>query len=165
MSEAEQSSDFLIRHRNGLIAQYNRADVNRISFPGSRLSFNGYDAEISFMAESCWLHGGGKIHGAVLFKYLDEAAYFAAQLRETSFFLVTAQFQIHFLRPVSAGLLRAEGRLRQKGTQAYVAEARLFDDRGREAAFGTGTFLKSNTGLSSIESYDAGFRQPISMIT
>lgn len=165
MIESGDSEDFLVRHRNGLIAQYSGADVNRISFPGSRLSFNGFDAEITFQADDCWLHGGGKIHGAVLFKYLDEAAYFAAQVRETRFFLVTAQFQIHFLRPLDTGLLRAEGRLRQKGTQAYVAEARLFDGKGREAAFGTGTFLKSHTALSSIETYEAGFRQPISMTT
>lgn len=140
-------------HCIALCALYHGAEINRAAFSGSVLSFSDSGSEIRFEPGANLFHGAGQIHGSVAFKCLDDAAYFAAQQWESRFFLLTAQFQIHFLRPVLPGPIRAEGTLRKRGTQSFVAEACLWDGRGKELAFGSGVFLRSSTELLTLEAY------------
>lgn len=141
-------------HTQKLKAMYESAPVNQIHFKGTRILFETDHVEISCQTNPSHHHAGGSVHGAVAFKLLDDAAYFSCQMLEMQFFLLTASFQIHFVRPVTTTRITAIGRIRQKSKNLFVAEARLFDERKKELAFGTGSFMKSTMELSSLETYD-----------
>lgn len=65
----------------------------------------------------------------------------------TDFFVLTASFQLYFLRPVSEGKLTAHGLVVSRAKRIYVAEGTLLDDRGKEVARGSGTFMPSTLSL------------------
>jgi uncharacterized protein (TIGR00369 family) len=92
-------------------------------------------------------HAAHAIHGAVYFKALDDATFFAVQSVVTDFFVVTSSFQLYFLRPVSRGHLLARGQVVSRSKRLYIAEGVLFDSRGKEVARGSGTFMPSSSEL------------------
>ena len=92
-------------------------------------------------------HAGGAIHGAVYFKALDDATFFAVQSLVTDCFVLTSSFQLYFLRPVSDGEVLARGQVVSRSKRLYVAEGVLFDSRGKEVARGSGTFMPSSLQL------------------
>jgi acyl-coenzyme A thioesterase PaaI-like protein len=65
------------------------------------------------------------------------------------FFVVTSSFQLYFLRPVSEGYLLARGQVVSRSKRLYIAEGVLLDNRGKEVARGTGTFMPSSIQLGS----------------
>lgn len=132
---------------------YESAPVNLNHFSGTRIHFENDHVEINSETNPSLYHAGGSVHGAVAFKLLDDASYFSCQMFEMQFFLLTASFQIHFVRPVTSTRLTAIGQIRQKSKNLFVAEARLFDEQKKELAFGTGSFMKSAMELSSLEAY------------
>lgn len=140
-------------HTRKLKVMYESAPVNQIHFAGTRIEFEDDQVEITFETNLSLNHAGGANHGAVAFKLLDDAAYFSCQIFEMQFFLLTASFQIHYVRPITSSRLTAIGKIRQKSKNLFVAEARLFDEHKKELAFGTGSFMKSTMELSSIEAY------------
>ena len=140
-------------HTRKLKEMYESAPVNQIHFGGTQIQFENDHVEITFETNHSLNHAGGSVHGAVAFKLLDEAAYFSCQMFEMQFFLLTASFQIHYVRPITSSRLTAIGKIRQKSKNLFVAEARLFDESKKELAFGTGSFMKSTMELSSIEAY------------
>ena len=87
------------------------------------------------------LHGGGVVHGSILFKALDDAATIAAMSLLEEEATLTASFTIYFLRPIAAGEIRATGRVVKLGQRQIVAEAVAVDEHGRELARGSGTFM------------------------
>jgi uncharacterized protein (TIGR00369 family) len=89
------------------------------------------------------------MHGSVYFKMLDDAAFFAANSQVEDVFVLTASFNLYFLRPVSEGRIRSEGRVTSRSRRLILAEARLEDDRGRELARGSGTFMPSQIALTA----------------
>jgi len=92
-------------------------------------------------------HAARAIHGAVYFKALDDATFFAVQSLVADFFVVTSSFQLYFLRPVSQGYLLARGQVVSRSKRLYIAEGVLLDNRGKEVARGTGTFMPSSMQL------------------
>ncbi len=133
-------------HFEALIAMYNRASINQWFQPVLRLSEEGR-AEIEMTVRRDFYHAGNAIHGAVYFKALDDATFFAVQSLVTDFFVVTSSFQLYFLRPVSEGQLLARGHIVSRSKRIYIAEGVLFDSRGKEVARGTGTFMPSSMPL------------------
>ncbi len=87
---------------------------------------------------------------------LDDAAFYAANSLVSDRFLLTTGFNLLFTRPLTEGPVIAEGRWLSGQRRVFVAEARLLDESGEEAARGTGTFMRSHIALSSLE----GYRQP-----
>lgn len=110
-------------------------------------------AVISLNSDLKYFHAGGSMHGSVIFKLLDDAAFFAAQSLVDDYFLLTASFNIHFMRPVTEGLLTATGSMKFKTDLHVVAEASLINTNGKEVAFGTGQFVKSKWLLKDVEAY------------
>jgi len=84
---------------------------------------------------------------------LDDSAYFAANSLVSDYFLFTTSFQIQIIRPVTSGMLRAEGKVVKPGSSVIIAESRLYDEKGKLTAIGQGQFMKSAVLLSEIESY------------
>lgn len=98
-------------------------------------------------------HAAQAAHGSVLFKALDDAAYFAASSLLEDALLVTAAFHMHFLRPFRAGTLVAEGRAVYGGKRQWVAEAVARDESGDELARGSGTFVPTSIRLADVAGY------------
>jgi uncharacterized protein (TIGR00369 family) len=135
-------------HSEALLAMYDRAPINNWFRPLLRIPEEGR-AEIEMTVREDFHHAARAIHGAVYFKALDDATFFAVQSVVTDFFVVTSSFQLYFLRPVSEGHLLARGQVVSRSKRLYIAEGVLFDSRGREVARGSGTFMPSSIQLGS----------------
>lgn len=140
-------------HHRRLERLYLAAPVNRSHDPEIRVG-DGV-AEIVVPVRPEHFHGGGALHGSVVFKLLDDAAFFAANSRVRDELVLTASFHVHFLRPVHEGRVRASGRLVSRSRRLLVAEAVVEDDRGREVARGSGTFVRSGLLLTGLPDYSA----------
>jgi len=68
--------------------------------------------------------------------------------------MLTSSFHIDFLRPVSKGHLRAEGKLISSGKNVYLAQSELYDHRNKLVAIGKGTFMKSKLSFNTIKGYE-----------
>jgi uncharacterized protein (TIGR00369 family) len=139
-------------HCEALVAMYDRAPINRWFRPLLRIPEEGR-AEIALTAREDFHHAAHAMHGAVYFKALDDATFFAVQSVVTDFFVVTSSFQLYFLRPVSEGLLLARGQVVSRSKRLYIAEGVLFDSRGKEVARGSGTFMPSSVELGPALGY------------
>ncbi|MDX5480214.1 MAG: PaaI family thioesterase [Hymenobacteraceae bacterium] len=139
-------------HYQRLERLYHRAKVQEL-FNGSSISVNHSRAEITLPVQEKYFHGANAIHGAVYFKLLDDAAYFAVASVVRDVFIVTSSFQLNLVRPVASGTLKAVGSLRSQGKNLYVAEATLYNERGKEVAFGTGQFMRTTQPLEQLPGY------------
>jgi uncharacterized protein (TIGR00369 family) len=133
-------------HFETLIAMYDSAPINKWFQPRLRIEEAGR-AEIEMPVREDFYHAGRAIHGAVYFKALDDATFFAVQSLVTDFFVVTSSFQLYFLRPVSEGHLLARGQVVSRSKRLYITEGVLLDNRGKEVARGSGTFMPSSMQL------------------
>ncbi|MFS0738041.1 PaaI family thioesterase [Sphingomonas sp. 1P06PA] len=139
-------------HYRALESLYAAAPINRF-FP-SRLEIVGAGhARIRFRVDPEMHHAAGAAHGTLYFKMLDDAAFYAANSLVNDRFLLTTQFNLLFTRPILAGDVIAEGRWISGRRRVYVADARLIDADGEEAARGTGTFMRSRIALSTLPGY------------
>lgn len=139
-------------HFRALERLYAAAPINRLF--DSRLAISGPGtASISFEVTHAHLHAAGAAHGTAYFKMLDDAAFYAANSLVTDRFLLTTQFSLLFTRPLKEGPVTAEGRWVSGQRRVFVAEARLIDAHGQEAARGTGTFMRSRIALAGLEGY------------
>lgn len=136
------------QHYERLIRMYQQAPINRL-YP-SQLSLDKGHARIELTPGADLCHAAGTLHGSVLFKLLDDAAYFAAASRVQDQFLVTTSFHTLFMRPGKVGALHAVGRLISAGRQQLIAEASIYDERSRELARGQGCFSRSGIELNSV---------------
>jgi uncharacterized protein (TIGR00369 family) len=140
-------------HFEILAAMYDRAPINKWFRPSLRIPEEGR-AEIEMTVREDFYHAADAIHGAVYFKALDDATFFAAQSLVTDSFLVTSSFQLYFLRPVSEGRLLARGQVVSRSKRLYVVEGVLLDSRSKEVARGSGTFMPSSIQLGPELGYE-----------
>ena len=139
-------------HFKKLVNVFESAPIN-IWFQPKLLIPKAGEAEVKVSVRSEFFHAGNATHGAIYFKMLDDAAYFAVQSLVTDFFILTASFTIFLLRPVLGGHLIARGHVVQNARRLFVAEAVLTNDKGKEVGRGSGTFLPSSTRLDSNPGY------------
>lgn len=139
-------------HFRALESLYAAAPINR--FFDSRLEIEGSGtARIHFTIDERHFHAGGAAHGTSYFKMLDDAAFYACNSMVTDRFLLTTQFNLLLTRPLKAGSVVAEGRWVSGRRRVFVADARLIDGDGEEAARGTGTFMRSRLPLADLPGY------------
>lgn len=100
-----------------------------------------------------YFHAAEAMHGAIYFKLLDDAAYFAAATLEQEYFILTKSYTIHFKRPVQEDALRAEGQVVSMGDREIIATSKILNSRGKVVAQGEGKFVKGPTLLSSLAGY------------
>ncbi len=92
-------------------------------------------------------HAASPVHGAHVFKLLDDAAFFAANSIVEDVFVLTVSFTVQFMRPASSGVLTAHGRVTNASKRVLWAEAEVLDAEGRTIARGSGTFMPSRIPL------------------
>ncbi|MES2754391.1 MAG: PaaI family thioesterase [Pseudomonadota bacterium] len=139
-------------HYRALERLYAAAPINRLF--DSRLSVTGPGtARIAFDLDERHFHAADAAHGTSYFKMLDDAAFYAANSLVTDRFLLTTAFNLLLTKPLRAGPVTAEGRWVSGQRRVYVAEARLIDAAGEEAARGTGTFMRSHIALAGLPGY------------
>jgi uncharacterized protein (TIGR00369 family) len=139
-------------HFRALEALYAAAPINQLFESTLEIPASGV-ARIRFLIDERYYHAAGAAHGTSYFKMLDDAAFYAANSLVTDRFLLTTAFNLLFTRPLKAGPVTAEGRWVSGQRRVFVAEARLIDADGEEAARGTGTFMRSRVALASLPGY------------
>lgn len=132
-------------HYRGLEKIYLAAQCNEIYCPEIRIEDSSCEVWIEIHQKL--LHATDALHGSVLFKLLDDSAFFAANSVVEDVLVLTANFTVYFFRPVSEGWLRAEGKLVNSTRTTFVAESVVSDGQGRGIARGSGTFMHSNFSL------------------
>jgi uncharacterized protein (TIGR00369 family) len=140
-------------HHKALETLYHHARIQDL-FNGSTIAVSSGKAEITLPVQDKYFHGANSIHGSVYFKLLDDSAYFAAASEVQDVFIVTSSFQLNLIRPVTSGLIKAVGILRSRSKNLLVAESTLYNERGREVAFGTGQFMRTTQPLTGLSGYE-----------
>ena len=133
-------------HYRKLERMYASAPINEYYRPVLRVSEGAAEVEIPIRPD--FFHAAHAVHGSVYFKALDDAAFFAVNSLVPDVFVLTVTYNVYLTRPLSEGTLRASGRVVHQSRQLYIAEAELFDHRGKQAGRGSGTFMKSAIALT-----------------
>lgn len=139
-------------HFRALESLYAAAPINRLFDSRLEIPEPGV-ARIEFSLDSRYYHAAGAAHGTSYFKMLDDAAFYAANSLVTDRFLLTTAFNLLFTRPMTKGVVTAEGRWISGQRRVLIADARLIDANGEEVARGTGTFMRSRIPLAGLAGY------------
>ena len=84
----------------------------------------------------------GILHGAIYFKLIDDACFFAALSARESNFVATSNMTIHYLKPASDGVLIAHAKMITKQGRKYLCECEIKDKDGTIYAYGSGSFIE-----------------------
>jgi uncharacterized protein (TIGR00369 family) len=133
-------------HFRKLERMYALAPINEFFKPTLRISEAA--AEVEADVDPRFFHAADAVHGSVYFKMLDDAAFFAANSLVLDVFVLTASFTVYLTRPVSEGIIISKGTVVNRSKRLLLAEAQLFDARGREIGRGSGSFMKSEIPLT-----------------
>ena len=108
-------------------------------------------ARITAAVRPDWFHTAGAVHGSIFFKLLDDACFFAANSLVEGVFVLTSDFHIRMLRPVTTGSVVATGAVVNRSRRVLVASGELHDADGRLVATGTGSFMPSQIQLAHLD--------------
>ena len=139
-------------HLRALEGMYHEAPCNDRLDP--TLSIGTAEATVEFAVDGSTHHAAGGMHGSYYFKALDDAAFFAVNSLVEDVFVLTTGFDVHFERPVSEGLVRAEGVVVNANPNQLLASAIAEDGEGNEIARGTGRFARSRVALDEEVGYE-----------
>ena len=132
-------------HHRRLERMYLSAPANEYFRPEIRIDEG--TAEVRIAVRPDFFHAASAVHGSVYFKLLDDATFFAASSLVDDAFVLTASFNIYFLRPISAGVMIARGTIVSRSSRLLIGEGVLVDGDGKEMARGSGTFMPSRVPL------------------
>ena len=139
-------------HFEKLENMYLTVDFNQTLSPKMKISKG--KCVLDIIVSSAYFHSASALHGAIIFKTLDDSAFFAAASMETNVFIVTGSFNSHFVRPVLGEVeLRSEGNVLEQSKSQIIAESVTYNDMGKRIAFGTGIFKPTKISLDNIEKY------------
>jgi uncharacterized protein (TIGR00369 family) len=138
-------------HFRKLERMYASAPINAFFRPVLRVGKG--EAELRIPLRTEFHHAAGAVHGSVYFKALDDATFFAANSLVPDVFVLTARFEIEFLRPVVDGEVRALARVVDPGGRRIVAEGELLDPGGKVIGRGRGEFARSRIPLGPAVNY------------
>ncbi|RAP30762.1 thioesterase [Candidatus Marinamargulisbacteria bacterium SCGC AG-343-D04] len=113
-----------------------------------RLEMNDGKSTLSCVISNTILNLVGIVHGAIYFKLMDDACFFAALSIENSHFVATADFNIHYIKPASKGRLTAYAHIVNHRKNRYLCACDIKNDAGELCAHGTGTFVEPKTKYS-----------------
>ena len=139
------------RHYTFLAEVFQAAPINQRIFSGSELRLAEGSAEYRLAVKEDFFHAAMAMHGAVYFKMLDDAAYFAAATLEQEYFIVTKSYEIHFVRPVTEGQLTARGTVIEAREGEWLAQSEIINEHGKVVGKGQGLFVRSRQRFSDIQ--------------
>ena len=140
-----------LEHYRKLERMYALAPINQFYRPTLQVQEGA--AVLTIPVREAFHHTAGAMHGSVYFKALDDAAFFAANSLVQDVFVLTATFELTFLRPVQSGDIRAEGKVIGHEGRRILASSTLFDAHGTKVAEGSGTFALSKISLNQEVGY------------
>lgn len=108
-------------HHRRLERMYASAPVNNYFAPIMHVSEGKADVTIKVRPD--FFHAAHAVHGVLYFKLLDDAAFFAVNSLVRDVFVLTVSFNIYLTRPVSAGELKASGRIVHRSRRLFIAES------------------------------------------
>jgi uncharacterized protein (TIGR00369 family) len=138
-------------HFRKLHNMYMHGPINRFYSP--ELCITSGKSEIAITVREDFQHSAGSIHGSVFFKLLDDSAYFAASSVIPYRMIVTASFNLYFIKPVCCGIIRGRGELVHRASRLIISESRVVDERNRVLAQGCGTFMETDIMLDEKVGY------------
>ena len=138
------------QHFRKLERMYLSAPINKFYLPN--ISISQGQAIIETAVKPEFFHAAGSLHGSVYFKLLDDAAFFAVNSLVKDFFVLTVSFNIYLTRPVTKGLLIAQGQVVSRSVNYLIADS-VLTVNNKEVARGSGSFLRSRAELAGVESY------------
>jgi uncharacterized protein (TIGR00369 family) len=147
-----ESAAKVAEHCRKLERMYLAAPINAFYSPEVWISQG--EAEITVRVKPEFFHAADAVHGSVYFKLLDDAAFFAVNSLIDDYFALTASFTTYLLRPISEGIMKANGKVVYAGGRSFIAEATVVDDSGKDIARGSGSFVTSKIRLTA----DIGYR-------
>ena len=137
-------------HFDALEAMYVNGPINQFFRPLIHIEDGAAEIRMSVTPEMH--HAAGAAHGAVYFKMLDDAAFFAVQSLVTEAFVVTASFQLYLLAPVQDGEMISTGRVVHRTKRQFLAES-VVEAAGQVVARGSGSFVRSAITLDARVGY------------
>ncbi len=138
-------------HYRRLERMYDASPINTFFNP-TLVVEEGY-ATIDMMVEEKFFHAAHAVHGAVYFKMLDDAAWFAVNSLEPEFFVLTSSFTTYLTRPISHGKMTAIGEVVHFNRTQFIAEAVVYDEDEEEIARANGIFVRSAMRLEDTAGY------------
>ena len=138
-------------HYRRLEKLYAGAPTNEYYRPVIRIDDGVAEIEVTIRPD--FHHAARAVHGSVYFKLLDDAGFFAVNSIVEDVLVLTANFTIHLLRPVEAGVLVARGRVVNRGKRQFLADAQLFDGDQQLVAHGVGAYVSSRIALDDEVGY------------
>ena len=139
-------------HFRQLERMYQAAPINEYFRPTLHIPEAGI-AEVRLAVRPDFHHAARAAHGAVYFKALDDATFFAVSSLVEDVFVLTVSFNLYLTRPVSEGEVLARARVVSRSKRLYLAEGVMEDARGREIARGSGGFMPSTIALADLKEY------------
>jgi len=135
-------NDAHFRHLESL---YHAAPSNQLT-PAEMVIGDG-TAVVTMRVEPNYRQAVGGVHGMLIFKLLDETAFYAANSRVTDVFLTTASMNTHFTSPPHGDVVTATARVLQQGRSTVLVEASVYDADETLVAHATGTFVRTRIAL------------------
>jgi uncharacterized protein (TIGR00369 family) len=133
-------------HFRKLERMYLSAPVNQFYAPEIHISEG--QAQVTIPVRTDFFHAANAVHGAVYFKLLDDSSFFAANSLVQDVFVLTVSYNVYFIRPISADVMKATGKVVQASRRLIIAESVVVDSNEREIARGSGTFMPSKNPLT-----------------
>lgn len=133
-------------HYRKLEHMYTTAPINAFFRPHATIA-EGH-CEVTMPLRPDFHHAAGAAHGAVYFKMLDDATFFAANSLIEDVFVLTVSFNLYLLRPISSGMVRAVATVVSHSARLIVAEGEVFNEAGKVVAKGSGSFMPGRSALT-----------------
>jgi uncharacterized protein (TIGR00369 family) len=137
-------------HFQALEAMYVNGPINQFFRPLIHVEEGA--AEIRMAVRPDMHHAAHAAHGAVYFKMLDDASFFAVQSLVADTFVLTVSFQVYLLAPVVDGEMVATGRVVHRTKRLFLAES-VVHVAETVVARGNGNFMRSGTRLDEHVGY------------
>ena len=122
-------------------------------FYEAKISISKKKSEIILPIQNKFHHAASAVHGSVYWKLLDDSAFFAVNSIVTDVFVLTANFTIYLLSPITSGTLIAKGKLVSSTKSQFIAESVIINDLGEEIARGSGVYIRSKMKFTSKMGY------------
>ncbi len=136
----------MMEHFRRLENLYNGHPLN--DYFEAELTISDKTAKVNLPIKKSFHHAAHAVHGAVYFKALDDAAFFAANSVVFDVFVLTASFTTYFTRPVFSGVLKSIGKLVNAAKSQFICEAILYNSDDQEIGRGSGIYIRSKIELN-----------------